>query len=311
MVYASLEVRVKLFKPLSLKIFGSSLGEWLLWLAIGLIIGGVISIFISRVEISWKPPRNYAHCPAEDIDDYHFQKLETFVDPRDSNEYIVLKYAGYTGCDMSEHDSGFVAGGDTVTLHLMLENLRYKTHCSFCLDSSCERGRYYSSIGRLNACPAGWKIASAEQNAGLFFSPKGHLMYWPTFSPTKVVDSLDPSGLKRLRAHLHEETYGWVDTVELNLSGFYNSDKDTMEFVDSLSVVWTGDGFPTVIVPNSYTKEQQDGIKETMRGILLKQDYYYPIRCIRIDDPNHMMDSQKSNMTTYYNNMRQLPYLYR
>ena len=136
-------------------------------------------------------------------------------------------------------------------------------------------------------------------------------MYWPTFSPTKVVDSLDPSGLKRLRAHLHEETYGWVDTVELNLSGFYNNEKDSMEFVDSLSVVWTDDGFPTVIVPNSYTKEQQDGIKETMRGILLKQDYCYPIRCIRIDDPNHMMDSQKSNMTTYYNNMRQLPYLYR
>jgi len=264
-----------------------------------------------RLEISWKTPRNYAHCPAEDVDDYHFQKLETFVDPRDSNEYIVLKYAEYRGCGMSEHDSGFVAGGDTVTFHLMLENLRYKTRCSFCLDSSCERGRYYSSIGRLNACPAGWKIASAEQNAGLFFSPKGHLMYWPTFSPTKVVDSLDPSGLKRLRARLHEETYGYVDMVELNLSGYYNSDKDTMEFVDSLSVVWTGDGFPTVIVPNHYTKEQQEGVKETMRGILLKQDYYYPIRCIRIDDPNHMMDSQKSNMTTFYNNMRQLPYLYR
>ena len=84
-----------------------------------------------------------------------------------------------------------------------------------------------------------------------------------------------------------------------------------MEFVDSLSVVWTGDGFPTVIVPNHYTKEQQEGVKETLRGILLKQDYYYPIRCIRIDDPNHMMDSRESNMTTFYNNMRQLPYLYR
>jgi uncharacterized protein (TIGR02145 family) len=211
---------------------------------------------------------------------------------------------------MSEHDSGFVAGGDTVTFHLMLENLRYKTHCSFCLDSSCERGRYYSSIGRLNACPAGWKIASAEQNAGLFFL-KGHLMYWPTFSPVKVVDSSDPSGLKRLRARLHEETYGHVDMVELNLSGYYNSDKKTFEFVDSLSVVWTDGGFPTVIVPNYYTKEQQERVKETLRGILLKQDYYYPVRCIRIDDPNHMMDSQESNLTTYYNNMRQLPYLYR
>jgi uncharacterized protein (TIGR02145 family) len=301
------EVRVKLSKIFSFKIFGVPWGWMLLMMAFWYVVGAVVS---GRLEISWKTPRNYAHCPEENIDDYHFQKLETFVDPRDSNEYVVLKYAEYKGCTMSEHDSGFVAGGDTVTFHLMLENLRYKTHCSFCLDSSCERGRYYSSIGRLNACPAGWKIASAEQNAGLFFL-KGHLMYWPTFSPVKVVDRSDPSGLKRLRARLHEETYGWVDTVELDLSGFYNNEKDSMEFVDSLSVVWTGDGFPTVIVPNHYTKEQQNEIKETLRGILLKQDYYYPIRCIRIDDPNHKMDSQESNMTTFYNNMRQLPYLYR
>lgn len=306
-----MEGRVKLFKIFSIKIFDQPLGKWLLWLAIGFVVGLVSSIFITRLEISWKPPRSYAHCPEKDIDDYHFQKLETFVDPRDSNEYTVLKFAEYKGCLMSERDSGFVAGGDTVTFHLMLENLRYKTHCSLCLDSSCERGRYYGFMGRLNACPAGWKIASAEQNAGLFFSPKGHLMYWPTFSPIKVVDPSDPSGLKRLHARLHEETYGYVDMVELNLSGYYNSDKKTFEFVDSLSVVWTGDGFPTVIVPNHYTKEQQDGVKETLRGILLKQDYYYPVRCIRIDDPNHKMDSQESNMTTFYNNMRQLPYLYR
>ena len=298
-------------KLFSFKIFDLSLGEWILWLAIGLLVGAVVSIFISRVEISWKLPRNYAHCSEKNIDDYYFQKLETFVDPRDSNEYIVLKFAGYRGCDMSEHDSGFVAGGDTVTFHLMLENLRYKTHCSFCLDSSCERGRYYGFMGRLEACPAGWKIASAQQNAGLFFSKKGHMKYWPTFSPVKVVDSLDPSGLKRLRARLHEKTYGWVDTVELNLSGYYNRDKDTMEFVDSLSVVWTADGFPTVIVPNNYTEEQQKGVMETLRGFILEQDHYYPIRCIRIDDPHHKMDSQESNMTTYYNNMRQLPYLYR
>lgn len=298
-------------KLFSFKIFGHSWIWWLMWIVIGFVAGLATPVIIDRVEISWKSPRNYAHCSEKNVDDYYFQKLETFVDPRDSNEYTVLKFAEYRGCGMSEYDSGFVAGDDTVTFHLMLENLRYKTHCSVCLDSACERGRYYGFMGRLEACPAGWKIASAHQNAGLFFSKKGHLKYWPTFSPVKVVDSLDPSGLERLRARRHEKSFGWVDTVELNLSGYYNPEKRSFEFLDSLSVVWTDEGFPTVIVPNHYTEEQQEGIKETLRGFILEQDYYYPIRCIRIDDPNHKMDSPESNMTTYYNNMRQLPYLYR
>ena len=81
------------------------------------------------------------HCSEKEVDIYYYQKLETFVDPRDSNEYTVLKFAEYRGCSMSEYDSGFLAG-DTVTFYLMLENLRYKTKCSKCLDSACERGRY-------------------------------------------------------------------------------------------------------------------------------------------------------------------------
>lgn len=295
----------------SFKIFGYSWSWWLILIVVGFAAGLATFIIIDRVEISWKPPRNYEHCSEENVDDYHFQKLETFVDPRDSNEYTVLKFAEYRGCLMSERDSGFVAGGDTVTFHLMLENLRYKTHCSVCLDSACERGRYYAFMGRLEACPAGWRIASAKQNAGLFFSKKGHLKYWPTFSPIKVVDPLDPSGLRRLRARRHEASLGWVDTVELNLSGYYNPEKKAFEFVDSLSVVWTAEGVPTVIVPNNSTEEEQKGALNVLTGILVQQDFYYPIRCIRIDDPNHKMDSPESNMTTFYNNMRELPYLYR
>lgn len=298
-------------KLFSFKIFGYSWSWWLILIVVGFAAGLATFIIIDRVEISWKPPRNYEHCSEENVDDYHFQKLETFVDPRDSNEYTVLKFAEYRGCLMSERDSGFVAGGDTVTFHLMLENLRYKTHCSVCLDSACERGRYYAFMGRLEACPAGWRIASAKQNAGLFFSKKGHLKYWPTFSPIKVVDPLDPSGLRRLRARRHEASLGWVDTVELNLSGYYNPEKKAFEFVDSLSVVWTAEGVPTVIVPNNSTEEEQKGALNVLTGILVQQDFYYPIRCIRIDDPNHKMDSPESNMTTFYNNMRELPYLYR
>ena len=306
-MFILVEAFVKLF---SFKIFGRSLGSWLLWLAIGFVAGVAISVLIDRVEVKWKPPRNYEHCSEKNVDDYYFQKLETFVDPRDSNEYTVLKFAEYRGCGMSEYDSGFVAGGDTVTFHLMLENLRYKTRWSVCLDSSCERGRYYAFKGRIEACPAGWNIASARQNAGLFFSENGRLSYWPTFNPIKVVDPLDPSGLKRLRSRLHEKNWGLVDTVELNLSGFYNTDKSIFELVDSLSIVWTAEGFPTVIVPNNYTEEEKKLASFVLTVGFMKPEYYYPIRCIRIDDPNHKMDSPKSNLTTYYNNMRELPYLY-
>ena len=78
---------------------------------------------------------------------------------------------------------------------------------------------------------------------------------------------VDPSGLERLRARRHEKSFGWVDTVELNLSGYYNPEKRSFEFLDSLSVVWTDEGFPTVIVPNHYTKEQQERIKETPEDV--------------------------------------------
>lgn len=281
---------------------------------------GVLSVFVGVavycigefcISLLKKDGSSHAiHCSEKEVDNYYFQKLETFVDPRDSNEYTVLKFAEYRGCSMSELDSGFLAG-DTVTFHLMLENIRYKTKCSKCLDSACERGRYYPFAERFNACPAGWTIATAMQNAGLFFGKSGRLTDYPTYCPIKVIDSLDPSGLKKLRLHPHDGILGWVDTVELNLSGFYNSDKETFEYVDSLSVVWTADGFATVIMPNNYTEEEKKWATNALTYNHMKQEYFYSIRCIRIDDPHHNMDSPKSSMTTYYDNMRMLPYLFR
>ena len=273
-------------------------------------LGGLLVAAVIAVLDGDPAPKAVSRCPAADVDDYHFQKLETFVDPRDSNEYTVLKFAEYRGCTMSERDPGFLAG-DTVTFHLMLENLRYKTKSSICMDSTCQRGRYYPFGDRWNVCPAGWTIASAMQNAGYHIFG-GRMQDYPTFSPVKVVDPEDPSGLRRLRARPHDGTLGWVDTVDLNLSGFYNIEKGAFEFVDSLSVVWTADAFATVIMPNAPTEEQKVWAADAMSSYArLKPDNLYPVRCIRIDDPNHNMDTKRANMQTYYHNMRMLPYLFR
>lgn len=273
-------------------------------------LGGLLVAAVIAVLDGDPAPKAVSRCPAADVDDYHFQKLETFVDPRDSNEYTVLKFAEYRGCTMSERDPGFLAG-DTVTFHLMLENLRYKTKSSICMDSTCQRGRYYPFGDRWRICPAGWTIASAMQNAGYHIFG-GHMQDYPTFSPIKVVNPEDPSGLRRLRARPHDGTLGWVDTVDLNLSGFYDIKKGAFEFVDSLSVVWTADAFATVIMPNDPTEEQKAWAADAMSSYArMKVDNLYPVRCIRIDDPNHNMDTKKANMETYYNNMRMLPYLFR
>lgn len=287
----------------------------LLAFVVGAVIGiaGSVAIrqLLDNVEIKWKPSLSfyYRNCPANQVDSYYFQKLETFVDPRDSNEYMVLKFADYKGCTMSEYDSGFVAG-DTVTFHLMLENLRYKTRCSKCLDSTCERGRYYPLYERGRVCPAGWNIASAHQNAALFFAGNARIQYWPTFAPVKVVDPEDPSGLKRLRSRSHD-TWGLVDTVDLNLSGYYNGEKGVFEYVDTLSIVWTSDAIASVIVPNDTALRHWELLKSIVEEERLKPEYLYPVRCIRIDDPKHIMDNPESDLILYYNNMRQLPYLYR
>lgn len=285
---------------------------------VGAVVGAVgtcaIRLLLDSVEIKWKPSLSfyYVNCPANQVDNYYFQKLETFVDPRDSNEYTVLKFADYKGCRMSEHDSGFLAG-DTVTFHLMLENLRYKTKCSKCLDSdsTCERGRYYPFYERGRICPAGWNIASAHQNAALFIARNARIQYWPTFSPIKVVDPEDPSGLKRLRTRLQNGSWGLVDTVELNLSGYYNGEKGAFEYVDTLSIVWTSDAIASVIVPNDTALRHWELLKSIVEEERLKPEYLYPVRCIRIDDPKHIMDNPESDLIAYYNNMRQLPYLYR
>ena len=289
----------------------------LLAFVVGAVIGTVgacaIRLLLDSVEIKWKPSLSfyYTNCPANQVDNYYFQKLETFVDPRDSNEYTVLKFADYKGCRMSEHDSGFLAG-DTVTFHLMLENLRYKTKCSKCLDSdsTCERGRYYPFYERGRICPAGWNIASAHQNAALFIARNARIQYWPTFAPVKVVDPEDPSGLKRLRSRSHD-TWGLVDTVDLNLSGYYNGEKGVFEYVDTLSIVWTSDAIASVIVPNATASRHWELLKSIVEEERLKPEYLYPVRCIRIDDPKHIMDNPESDLILYYNNMRQLPYLYR
>ena len=249
-------------------------------------------------------------CSEKATDDYYFQKLETFVDPRDSNEYTVLKFAEYRGSTMSERDPGFLSG-DTVTFHLFVENLRYKTKNSRCLDSACTRGRYYPILDRIGACPAGWTIASAMQNAGLYLDKDGYMRHTPTFSPIKTIDPRDPSGIVRLRSRPHDGTLGWVDTLDLNLSGFYNTETKSFEYVDSLSVVWTSDGFATVISPNNYTEEEKEWTAAAMKFGRMKPNYLYPVRCIRIDDPHHKMDDAQSDMVTYYNNMRMLPYLFR
>lgn len=292
-----------------LKTFFKACAKFALYLTAGF-LGGLLVSTIIVLLVDDSDPKADSHCPAADEDLYYFQKLEAFVDPRDSNEYTVLKFAQYRGCTMSERDPGFLSG-DTVTYHLMLENLRYKTKSSICLDSTCERGRYYPFGDRWHVCPAGWTIASAMQNAGYHIF-NGRMQNYPTFSPIKVVDPKDPSGLSRLRARPHDGTLGWVDTVDLNLSGFYNIEKGAFEFVDSLSVVWTGDAFATVIMPNNPTEEQRAWAADAMSSFTrMKIDNLYPVRCIRIDDPNHNMDSKKANMETYYNNMRMLPYLFR
>ncbi len=277
-----------------------------LFFTVGLLSGyGLVELYYALT----KEDRPYSHCSIDNLDEYYFQKLEKFVDPRDSNEYTVLKFAGYRGCSYSEQDSGFLAG-DTVTFHLFVENLRYRTRCSKCLDSTCERGRYYPFAERYNACPAGWTVASAIQNAGLHFW-NGRMSYYPTFSPILKVDSADPSGLKRLRSRLLEKNYGFVDTLELNLSGFYNVETERFEYVDSLSVVWTSDGFATVVPPNDYSEDERKWGTAAMGICKMKPENLYPIRCIRIDDPKHIMESPEYKMVTYYHNMRMLPYLFR
>ena len=291
------------------KTFFKACAKFAMYLTAGF-LGGLLVSTVIVLLVDDPATGADARCPAADVDVYYFQKLETFVDPRDSNEYTVLKFAQYRGCAMSERDSGFLAG-DTVTFHLMLENLRYETKSSICLDSTCERGRYYPFGDRWRICPAGWTIASAMQNAGYHIFG-GRMQDYPTFSPIKVVNPEDPSGLRRLRARPHDGTLGWVDTVDLNLSGFYDIKKGAFEFVDSLSVVWTADAFATVIMPNDPTEEQKAWAADAMSSYArMKVDNLYPVRCIRIDDPNHNMDTKKANMETYYNNMRMLPYLFR
>ena len=278
---------------------------------VGLVVAFLVGYFGVRVaRFLWEDSPRAGRCPEQYMDDYYFQKLETFVDPRDSNEYTVLKFAEYRGCTMSELDPGFLAG-DTVTFHLFVENLRYRTPHSRCLDSACARGRYYPFAERGSACPAGWTLASAMQNAALYLDRKGRMTYYPTFSPIKAVDPQDPSGLARLRSRPHDGTRGWVDTLDLNLSGFYNPEKGAFEYVDSLSVVWTSDGYASVISPNGYGEQEKAWTAEAMKPDRMNPLYHYPVRCIRIDDPRHKMDSPESGMVTYYNNMRMLPYLYR
>ena len=304
-VYASLEVRVKFFKIFSYKIFGQPLGLLLIVMAFWYVVGALVS---GRLEISWKPPRNYAHCPEKDIDSYYFQKLETCVDPRDSNEYIVLKLTEFRNYLKSENDSGVIAD-DTVTFQLMLENLRFKTWKSKCLDSTCERGRYYPFFERGRVCPAGWSVASAEQNAALHFEGL-HIVFSSVFSPIRAVDKQDPSGLKRLRSRFHDGPLNFIDTIYLNLSGFYNVEKETFEFVDSLSIVWTSDGFASVIFPDDFSTEENALSHAAIEKGRMKPEDFYPVRCIRIDDPHHKMDGPKSNMIRHYNRTRELPYLY-
>jgi hypothetical protein len=126
-----------------------------------------------------------------------------------------------------------------------------------------------------------------------------------------VVDPEDPSGLKRLRSRLHDDSWGLVDTVELNLSGYYNGEKGVFEYVDTLSIVWTSDAFASVIAPNDSVVQLKELLISVMDMDRLKPEFLYPVRCIRIDDPKHIMDNPESDLITYYNNMRQLPYLYR
>ena len=293
-------------KHVDIKSLSKKCAHFVLCLVIGYFVGYLAITAVWALKTN-KTSGSY-HCSAENVDNYHFQKLETFVDPRDSNEYTVLKFAEYKGCSMSELDSGFLAG-DTVTFHLFVENLRYKTKCSKCLDSTCERGRYYPFAERSYACPAGWTIASAEQNAGLHFY-NGRLAHWPTFSPKLFVDSADLSGLKRLRSHSRDVALGLVDSIPLNLSGFYNVETERFEYVDSLSVVWTSDAFATVIPPNGYSEEEKKWTTAAMETCKMKPENLYPIRCIRIDDPKHIMDTKEYNMETFFHNMRMLPYLF-
>jgi len=106
-------------------------------------------------------------------------------------------------------------------------------------------------------------------------------------------------------------TQFFADELRVNLSGFYNTETKSFEYVDSLSVVWTSDGFATVISPNNYTEEEKEWTAAAMKFGRMKPNYLYPVRCIRIDDPHHKMDDAQSDMVTYYNNMRMLPYLFR
>ena len=78
-------------------------------------LGGLLVATVIAVIDGDPAPKAVSRCPATDVDDYHFQKLETFVDPRDSNEYTVLKFAEYRGCTMSERDPGFLAGACKIT----------------------------------------------------------------------------------------------------------------------------------------------------------------------------------------------------
>ena len=74
----------------------------LLAFVVGAVIGAVgacaIRLLLDRVEVKWYPERNYTHCSAPNVDNYYFQKLETFVDPRDSNEYTVLGLQSFLWC---------------------------------------------------------------------------------------------------------------------------------------------------------------------------------------------------------------------
>ena len=66
-----------------------------------------------------------------------------------------------------------------------------------------------------------------------------------------------------------------------------------------------------MIAPNDSVVQLKELLISVMDMDRLKPEYLYPIRCIRIDDPKHIMDNPDSGMILYYNNMRQLPYLYR
>ena len=74
---------------------------------------------------------------------------ETFTDPRDGETYKTARF------------------GNKIW---MAENLRYKGAESVCYlnnEKECSKGRFYSLLGKFNACPKGWHLPSKEEAADL------------------------------------------------------------------------------------------------------------------------------------------------